>query len=183
MLCAIAKGAQAMSVKVRKYRRGGWEVDITLRLPDGRKHRERTKAPIDSKSGAVRWGQDRERHLVQHGLPQPKKEVPTLKEFASRFIDGHALANQQKPSGIASKQTILRVHLVPALGDRKLDAIRNEDVQRFEVDIARQGPKNRQQRADGIECAVEEGGRMGSDGQAPLFDSAAACAQSGSRFS
>jgi integrase len=41
----------------------------------------------------------------------------------------HAVANRQKPSGVASKDTILRIHLLPLLGDRKLDAIRNEDVQ------------------------------------------------------
>src|SRR5687767_9041844 len=105
-----------MSVKVRPYRRGGWEVDLAFRLPDGQRHRERSKAPVSSKSAAQRWGEDRERHLVQHGLPKATKEVPTLKEFASRFIEGYAVANRQKPSGIAAKQTILDVHLVPALG-------------------------------------------------------------------
>ena len=29
-----------MSVKVRPYRRGGWEVDITTRLPNGTRRRE-----------------------------------------------------------------------------------------------------------------------------------------------
>ena len=37
-----------MSVKVRKYRKGGWEVDITCRLPDGSRMRERCKAPASS---------------------------------------------------------------------------------------------------------------------------------------
>src|SRR5262245_5320205 len=112
-----------MSVKVRPYRRGGWEVDITFRLPNGRRHRERVKAPVSSKSGALRWAEDRERHLVQHGPEQPKKEAPTLKEFAPRFLQEHAIANQQKPSGIASKDSVLRIHLVPALGDKRLDMI------------------------------------------------------------
>jgi hypothetical protein len=43
-----------MSVKIRPYRKTGrWEVDIKLRLPDGSKYRERSKAPVDSKSGAL----------------------------------------------------------------------------------------------------------------------------------
>jgi integrase len=120
-----------MSVIVRPFKTGGWEVDIHLRLPNGTVHRERRKAPVMTKSLAQRWGQDRERHLLLHGPSQPEKEVPTLKEFAPRFIDGHARANRQKPSAIAAKEMILRVHLVPALGDRKLDAIRTEDVQRL----------------------------------------------------
>src|SRR5258708_11896644 len=130
-----------MSVKVRPYRRGGWEVDITFRLPNGSRHRERSKAPVSSKSAAQRWGEDRERHLVQHGPAQPKKEVPTLNEFASRFLDGYARANRQKPSGIAAKETILNVHLVPLLGPKRLDAITSEDVQQLKHQLRGKAPK------------------------------------------
>jgi integrase len=118
-----------MSVTVRPYRRGGWHVDIRLVLPDGKPYRQRKRINAP-KTAARRWGEARERYLLQHGPPQPKKEVPTLEQFASRFIDGHARANRQKPSGIAAKETILNVHLIPLLGARTLDAITNEDVQR-----------------------------------------------------
>jgi integrase len=119
-----------MSVTVRKHPRG-WQVDVVTRLPDGMRFRERRRLRIASKSAAVRWGQDRERHLLQHSPLQPKKEVPTLREFAPRFLDGHARANRLKPSGIASKEVILRVHLVPMLGQKRLDTITNEHVQRL----------------------------------------------------
>ena len=62
-----------MSITLRPYRRGGWEVDITLRLPNGSRHRERSKAPVSGKSAAQRWGEGRERHLLQHGPAQPKR--------------------------------------------------------------------------------------------------------------
>src|SRR5215204_5941607 len=130
-----------MSVTVRPYRKGGWEVDVIFRQPNGMRHRERSKAPVSSKSAAQRWGQERERHLLIHGLPIPKKEVPTLKEFAPRFVDGHARANRQKPSGIAAKEMLLRVHLVPALGHKKLDAIKSEDVQRLKCALQAKAPK------------------------------------------
>src|SRR6266568_1675300 len=130
-----------MSVTIRPYRKGGWEVDITFRLPDGSTHRERRKAPVSSKSGAQKWGQDRERHLLQHGRPEPKKEVPTLEQFAPRFVDGYARANRQKPSGIAAKETIVNVHLVPLLGTKKLDVITNEDVQRIKMRLHDKAPK------------------------------------------
>ena len=138
---AIAGKVAAMSVTVRPYRRGGWEVDITFRLPNGSRHRERSKAPVSSKSAAQRWGEDRERHLLQHGLPQSKKEVPTLTDFKDRFLDGYARANRQKPSGIAAKESILKVHLVPELGTRKLDAITNETVQRIKHGLKRRSAK------------------------------------------
>src|SRR5437867_7467431 len=120
-----------MSVTVRPYKRGGWMVEINTRLSNGTRHRERRRLSISSKSAAQRWGQDRERHMLQHGPPQVKKEVPTLVEFAPRLIEGHARANRQKPSGIAAKEMIVRVHLLPALGAKPLDAITNEDVQRL----------------------------------------------------
>ena len=120
-----------MSVTVRAYRSGGWMVDINTRLSNGTRHRERRRLSIAAKSAAQRWGQDRERHLLQHGPTQPKKEVPTLDQFASRFIEGYARANRQKASGIAAKEMIVRVHLAPALGAKPLDTITNEDVQRL----------------------------------------------------
>jgi integrase len=123
-----------MSVNVRPYRNGGWMVDINTRLSNGSPYRER-RVVSHSKSAAQRWGQNRERHLLQHGPPQTKKEVPTLQEFAPRFVDGYARANRHKPSGIAAKEMILRVHLVPALGHKSLDAITNEDIQNLKYSL------------------------------------------------
>jgi len=130
-----------MSVRVVPYRSGGFEVDIRLRLPNGQRHRERRVVSHSSKSAAKRWGQDRERHLLQHGPPQPTKEVPTLEEFAPRFLDGHARANRQKASGIAAKQAILNTHLVPLLGAKKLDAITNEQVQQLKHGLRKKASK------------------------------------------
>jgi len=61
--------------------------------------------------------------LSQYGPALPEKEVPRLREFSPRSVDGHARANRQKPGGIAHKEGILRVHLVPALESKRLDAI------------------------------------------------------------
>ena len=135
-----------MSVTVRPYRRGGWEVDITLRLPDGSRHRERSRAPIASKSAAQRWGAEREREWfneLTRPRPEPtsRKEVPTLAAFAPRFVDGHARANRQKPSGIAAKETILNIHLVAWLGTKRLDAITTEEVQQLKHQLADRAPK------------------------------------------
>ena len=136
-----------MSVTIRPYRKGGWEADIRVVTPDGaRQIRERKRAPVSSRSAAVRWAEGRERILFQRLMdpPQPlkpRKEVPSLQEFAPRFLDGHARANRQKPSGIAAKEMIIRVHLAPALGTRQLDAIKSEDVQRLKCALATKAAK------------------------------------------
>ena len=133
-----------MSVIVRPYRRGGWEVDIGMVLPDGTRWRERRRAPVSSKTAARRWGQARERERLIHpptGQTQPRKEVPTLQEFAPRFIEGHAKANRQKPSSVAAKEMILRLHLAPPLGTKRLDAITTEDVQQLKSVLTTKAPK------------------------------------------
>ena len=130
-----------MSVKVRPFRNGGWEVDIRVVLPDGMTRRERRKAPVKSKSGALRWGRDREHELLFRPPAKSRKEVPTLSQFAERFVDGYARANRQKPSGIAAKETILGVHLVPLIGSKRLDAIGNEDVQLLKSSLGDKAPK------------------------------------------
>ena len=136
-----------MSVTIRPYRTGGWEVDIHVILPNGTRARSRTRKRT-SKSAALRWGLSRERAWLMDGLPHPRKEVPapenevpTLEGFAERFVDGYARANREKPSSIAAKEMILRVHLVPRLGARRLDAIRNEDVQRLKQGLGSKAVK------------------------------------------
>jgi integrase len=116
-------------------------VDVITRFSNGSRYRERRRLTTRSKSTAQRWGEDRERHLLQNGLPQPKKEVPTLEQFAPKFLDGYARANRQKPSGIAAKMTILNVHLVPTLGAKRLDAITTEQVQRLKSRLTYRSPK------------------------------------------
>src|SRR5262249_48779414 len=126
---------------VASYGDSGWEIDLRVQLPNGHRHRERHFQTSISKSAAKRWGENRERHLVQHGLPQPTKEGPTLEQFKDRFLEGSARANRQKPSGIAAKETILNIHLVPLLGSKRLDAITTEDVQRLKRALKDRTPK------------------------------------------
>ena len=97
-----------MSVIVRKHPRGGWDVDVRILLATGKRHRERRKLNASfSKTTAREWGERRERELLRDGpsvpeqapAPEPTpmftKEVPTLTEFAPRFIDRYARANRQ----------------------------------------------------------------------------------------
>jgi integrase-like protein len=82
-----------------------------------------------------------ERHLSIHGRTVQKKEVPTLEEFAPRFLRDHAQANRQKPSGMASKETIIRMHLVPTFGTFQLDQISTADVQALKQRLSDKAPK------------------------------------------
>jgi integrase len=140
-----------MTVKVREWTKNnqaGSEVDIRFTYPDGFRFRRRVKAPVESKSAAKRWGEARERELLMQPSPvlleqqeEKRKEVPTLREFGPRFIEGYARANRQKASGVATKECILKTHLYRLLGDKKLDAITDEDVQNVKADLATKSRK------------------------------------------
>jgi integrase len=124
-----------VTLVVRRLRgRGPWEADVHVRLPSGKLVRERRVAPVSSKTAAIRWGQALEREVLERALTSEAKEkakkAPTLAEFAPRFVRDHCEANRQKASGIARKKSILRIHLLPLLGRRRLDRISDEDVQR-----------------------------------------------------
>ncbi len=134
-----------MSVKVRRYMRHGehqgWEVDIRFTWPSGKPYRERRKAPLRSKTGARRWAEERERVLLARGPAPKRREVPTLEQFSERFIEGYAIANREKPSSVASKRSILRHHLLPRFGAKRLDHLGNEDVQTIKRELRDKSPK------------------------------------------
>ena len=122
-----------MTIRVVEHE-GGWlQVDIRVRLPDGTRYRERSRAPVQSKSGARRWAEERERYLALSGPKQPKKEVPTLEDFESRFISEHVEANQLKPSTAASYKSRLKNHIRPNLGRLRLDEIDKQSEQRLKA--------------------------------------------------
>jgi len=129
-----------MSVRV-KTRGDGVEYDVRGRGPDGSKFRERRVLFRISRSAARRYAEQRLHHLLQGGPGEPRKEVPTVREFWPRFLEGHARANRQKPSGIAAKEMIARVHLLPLFGDVALDKITTERVQRLKATLAGRAPK------------------------------------------
>src|SRR5262249_48852574 len=130
---------------VRPYVNGGWEVDIRVCLPDGTLIRERRKAPTAPMSAAQRWAEARERVLLVNGKPDRAKEVlgpaTTLREVTPRFLEGYAKANRLKASGVASKECALRIHLLPALGDKALATITTEDVQHLKSALGTKSPK------------------------------------------
>jgi hypothetical protein len=56
-------------------------------------------------------------------------------EFAPVFIEKYARGNQEKPSSIKAKESILALYLLPILGQRPLDALTQADVQRLKASL------------------------------------------------
>jgi hypothetical protein len=102
--------------------------------------RSRVRLADATRAAAVRWGQQRLTELLVHGGDKPR-EVPTLAQFADRFVEEYAIANRQKPSTIASKRLVLTKHLIPQLGRKRLDEIRHEDIQKLKSKLVHLNPK------------------------------------------
>lgn len=138
-----------MSFIIRPFRTGGWEVDIMLTLPNGQKFRERRKSPSGSKSATKRWAQEREAFLLQHG-PQRRgkktdeeetvRHVPTIAEFVPMYLDS-ARADRQKPGTLLAKVLICQNHLIPQLGNVRLDEITEGHVERLKLSLHDHSPK------------------------------------------
>ncbi|MEZ4383375.1 MAG: site-specific integrase [Nannocystaceae bacterium] len=147
-----------MSVKIRKrvYKKTNtmtWQADIHVKLLDGRMVRERVKVPgATSRSAALKWARERERWLILHGheeeVPSSEEqgeeaaaqEVPTLAEFSERYLNEYVLANRLKPSTIHNRKKYIRTYLVPNLGELRLDAITEAEIQRLKATYAHQKP-------------------------------------------
>jgi hypothetical protein len=141
-----------MTVTVRPFRRREteWEVDIRVHLPNHGELRQRRKAPPGlTRAAALAWGQAEEHALLVRALgdlrnPSPTPSlrlkgsvmlrcglVPTLAEFVPRYVRDYCEANRNRPSTIEAKLGLLRVHLLPALGHKRLDHIDQADVQQL----------------------------------------------------
>jgi integrase len=69
--------------------------------------------------------------------PAPKVEAkssPMFAEFAKTFMSTYAATNN-KPSERTAKDSILRTHLLPALGDKRLDQIGTGDVEALKAKL------------------------------------------------
>lgn len=136
-----------MSVTIRPYRGKSdvYEVDMRFAWQDGTQFRRRFRAPVKTEAQATKWGEAKERELYARGKPQPapepKKEVPTLREYVPVYMT-HARAEKQKASTIDWKQRVLEKHIAPVLGTMRLDAIETADVQRLKESLADHGRKS-----------------------------------------
>lgn len=133
-------------IAVRRNERsaaGGWVIDLRITLPNLAKVRERVTIKAANKTEAKVWAAKRkEQILSQGGLVAPvTKEIPTLATFWPRFIEGHAKANQQKPSQIATLERIWKKHL-SSLGPLSVESVDDEQVARLKGRLSHLKPKS-----------------------------------------
>lgn len=132
-----------MSVRVTPWKETSNKFMVTIRFrwPDPAEKPVRHRKVIEarSKADAKKWGDERESHLRAKGPPkreeleakQPAKKVPTVAQFAPLFVEDYARADGHGEGGIEAKESILRIHIVPHVGQLRLDELKLPVIQRL----------------------------------------------------
>ena len=119
-------------MRIETPRNGKARYDILTLTPRG-PYRERRNFPeaLRSPSARTKWLEARLAFLTKNGPEVEEVKAPTLDDFGPRWMKEYAKANGNKPSTIAAKETILRLHLYPSLGRLRLDEIGELQIQRL----------------------------------------------------
>ena len=121
-----------MGVNIRK-RGAKWYVYVSYR---GR----RKNRCVGTREAAERVRREIEARLAlgdQAFLQDGAKPVPLFKDFAQGWLETYAEV-ECKPSTKRSYEQLLRLHVTPRFGHKKLNDIRRESVKRFLSDLARE---------------------------------------------
>jgi integrase len=118
----------------------GWRADVKIRLPDG--HVVRARKKLRTK---------REAEMMEHQLrkalldgtynarrDEEKKEVPTLAEWAEEYQRKYSRVNN-KASTVLAKECVLREHLLPTLGERRIDSISRLNIEGWKAELLDKG--------------------------------------------
>lgn len=127
-----------MSVRQQKRREGGvekqfWIVDVKFRHADGREQRVRRVPRVQTKRAAEQLEREVLAELAGGTFGRGEEKLaPYFQAFSEEFETVYA-RNNNKASEQASKESILRIHLRPAFGKKRLSEITSLDVERYKA--------------------------------------------------
>ena len=138
-----------MSVRERKYKdkKTGkttkvWVIDIDVYMPTGERKRIRKKAAVQTSKDARLEEIELRRQVFEgiYGIPVAKEK--NFGEFATEFMTDHVNPGN-KPSELAAKNSILRLHLLPFFGNMLLKEIEGTSINRFTKRQVEKGLSNK----------------------------------------
>ena len=118
-----------------------WEADVFM-LINGKEVRRRWRSPMPSKLATERWAREKAKgFLADYGTPAspaeqekevpPQPAVPLLKDYAVRWMNEYVIANRHSAATVDGRQTCLRSHLLPLLGELPIDKIGPAEFQKI----------------------------------------------------
>ena len=126
------------------------------RLPDGRQikrrvgpawtERGRPGAGYFTKRTAEHWLADVFDQARRGGLPGMVRSGAVFEDAVAEFMRWLEFDRQRKPSTLRDYQSIIRAHLLPAFGGRRLEDITTEQVEHWSAELAASGRMNNRTR-------------------------------------
>lgn len=112
-----------MSVQLRWTKDGARRYDVRLRDPSGTTYTRtfRTRREAEAFEAEERAGRRRGNWL------DPRRSEEPFRSVAGRWLDSNPA---KRPSSRARDDSALRVHILPALGDRAIGSLTPSDIQR-----------------------------------------------------
>lgn len=104
-----------------------WWIDVRIKRPGKPPLRRRLLSPVQTKKGAEAYERQVLEAAQAEGSSSTSRPCETLAAFAAEWLTKYAAATN-KQSEIESKESILRVHLIPAMGHLRLDEIDEEVI-------------------------------------------------------
>jgi integrase len=130
-----------MSVRRRRWvdpssgrPREAWMIDVKAFGKDGVLRRVRKVLPIQNRRAAERLEHEIREELLNKDerIRQAPRASPKFGTFSDKFLATYANTNN-KPSEVATKRRLLRIHLLPAFGDMQLNEIRPAHVEAYKA--------------------------------------------------
>lgn len=111
-------------------------VDVDFQHADGRRERVRKVSPVQTRRGAEEFERQLRASLLGGTFGREERSpAPSVEDFKNRFIEDYCKANKHKPSGIESKESLLRLYLLPLFGKRALDKFGAADEDRLKASL------------------------------------------------
>ena len=103
------------------------EADVKM-LVEGQEIRRRWKSPHGSRTATERWAREKARAFLTGRAARGKEPAPAFAEYAARFVGDHIRACKLRPSTAEHMHTVLKQHLIPTLGDLRVDQVRDDHI-------------------------------------------------------
>jgi len=130
-----------MAVKLRERPGKGWYVFIDWRGQRKAKFfgedKKRAKVFADKLTAKLKWAEHSGEPVA---LSQPDHKMPTVKAYLEDWLKTYAEVHC-KPSTAADYRQAVNLHLVPALGDRRLHEVTRADIKRLIATLVTKGLK------------------------------------------
>lgn len=141
-----AKRNRTPGPKVYPRKGGGFLIRWKYRDAAGRPQEIKKVATGTTRTAAVAEARSIERAILDrmHADPSARAAAPTIRDFAPRFLD-FCRSNERSPSTIKAYDNHLRNHVIPALGDTRLDRVTPADLESLKAACARLMASTRRQ--------------------------------------